>query len=228
VWAVGLLAAALSFWIVQEVRVQNLLAETAAAREGIILSALLQQAYQSNATLAARVAALQGTVQRVQPPSSAEEAAWSRAQVLAGLTPVAGAGVVVTLADSPKPRYPGEPAAFQLVHDQYVLHIVGLLAGVGARAIAVSGQRFVSTTAVFCAGPTIRVNGVVEGSPFTVDAVGPVHAMLAALAHDPDVQGWAQLVEIHYRAVRRVRVPALQSVPPLDIATVLDGSHGKS
>lgn len=125
---------------------------------------------------------------------------------MAGLTPVEGPGVEVTLHDAAKPSYPGEPPVYQLVHDQYVLHVVALLSAAGATAISINGQRYVSTTSIFCAGPTIRINGINYGSPYVVRAVGPPQALLTALSDDPDVQGWSQLVSISYRAESRLKV----------------------
>jgi uncharacterized protein YlxW (UPF0749 family) len=217
----GVMAVVMAFWLVQEVRVQDLLQQTVALREGEILSSLLEQTYSRNNALETRLAAIQAALKGPWPVDAREAADLQAARVAAGLTPVTGSGVVVTLMDSPTPRYPGEPAEFQIVHDQYVLHIVGLLVGAGAKAVAINGQRFVATTAVFCAGPTIRVNGVNEGAPFVVEAVGPITPMLTALETDPDVQGWSQLVQLHYRAVRRIQAPALAHPPTFSLARPL-------
>jgi uncharacterized protein YlxW (UPF0749 family) len=212
----SVVAFVLAFWGVQEVRVQDVLQQTAAVREGEILSSLVQQAYEENDVLTARILALRtrlGAAGRGAEDMTQLTALLARTRTVAGLTPASGPGVVVTLQDSTSPRYPGEPAEFELVHDQYVLHIVGLLEGVGASAVFINGQRYVGTTSVFCAGPTIRVNGINEGSPFVIAAIGPVGRMLTALATDPDVQGWAQLVQLHYRAAASLRAPALANPP---------------
>jgi uncharacterized protein YlxW (UPF0749 family) len=215
----------LTFWLVQEVRVTNLVAATAAAREEGILTSLIGSTYTETDTLTAEVSQLQSELAAQAPDPARTVALLSATRRLAGLTPVAGSGVRVWMEDAKGPRYPGEPAEFELVHDQYVLHVVGLLEAAGASAVSINGQRFVSTTAVFCAGPTIRVNGINEGSPFVISAVGPTQTLLAALARDPDVQGWSELVRLHYHAVPHLDLPALETLPRLNYATA--GGHNR-
>jgi uncharacterized protein YlxW (UPF0749 family) len=204
---VATVAAILTFGFVQQIRVEGLLAETQRVREGQALAYLVERDTVATSMLQARVQALSVRLRAVSP-GNPNPGNLSQALTLAGLIPVSGPGVVVTLADSPAPSFPGEPVQMQLVHDQYVLHIVGLLMAHGATAISISGQRFVSSTAVFCSGPTIRVNGVTEGSPFTISAVGTPASMLNALEQDPEVQGWSYLVQIHYSQEQTVSVPA--------------------
>lgn len=205
--ALGLAAGLLAFWLVQEIRVQALLLRTAAIQRGQTLSYLVGQATRETDALQARVDRLRRELATLPAPPQAVPGKLAALETGAGLTALTGPGVTVSLADSPRPTYPGEPADYQLVHDQYVLHVVGLLFGAGATAVAINGQRYVSRTAIFCAGPTIRVNGVVSGSPFVVAALGAPGPMLAALANDPDIQGWGELVQIRYRAASTVTIP---------------------
>lgn len=209
-WLLGGIALALGFMSTQQMLVVNRLSVTARVREGQIMSYLITRAVQQNAQLTltktseqARLAALGAA-----PPLSRLTAAVRAADVAAGLTPVSGSGVEVVIHDGTQPAFPGEPAMLQLVHDQYVLHIVGLLMGAGATAVAVNGQRYVSTTAIFCSGPTIRINGVSYASPYVIQAVGSPSQLLNALNSDPDIAGWSQFVSIHYHAVSVVDVPA--------------------
>jgi uncharacterized protein YlxW (UPF0749 family) len=212
----ALLAGALTFWLVQQWRLETLLQQTAAAREARTLTVLVQQSLRQDASLTAQVAAARAAAAAVGngPPETARRQL-GRARAAAGLTGVSGGGVIVTLRDAAKPSFPGEPAQLELVHDQYVLHIVALLVGAGARAVSIAGQRYVSTTAIYCAGPTISVNGVTYGTPFVIDAVGPADRMLGALAADPDVQGWSQLVSIHFRTAAALAIPPLRQPPAL-------------
>lgn len=204
---VAVVAGLLMFGFVQQIRVETLLAETQKVREGQALSYLVERNAQQTTALETRLRALQAQIATVHP-NQYHLGGLSQALNLAGLTAVEGPGVTVRLADNARPSFPGEPAQMQLVHDVYVLHIVGLLMAHGATAIAISGQRFIGTTAVFCSGPTIRVNGVTEGSPFIIAAVGSPTAMLRALQQDPEVQGWSYLVQIHYQSSNNVSVPA--------------------
>lgn len=204
---VAVVAGLLMFGFVQQMRVEALLAETQRVREGQALAYLVERNTVQTMALQSRLRVLQARIAGVHS-GHYHFGHLSQALNLAGLTAVAGPGVTVTLADNPHPSFPGEPSQMQLVHDVYVLHIVGLLMANGATAIAISGQRFMATTAVFCSGPTIRVNGVTEGSPFVIAAVGSRAAMLRALQQDPEVQGWSYLIQIHYQASANVSVPA--------------------
>jgi uncharacterized protein YlxW (UPF0749 family) len=230
--SLGLAAGVLAFWLVQEIRVQALLLRTAAIQRGQTLSYLVGQATRETDAVAARVDNLRRELAATSASSPAVPGRLAALETAAGLTALKGPGVVVSLADSPRPTYPGEPADYQLVHDQYVLHVVGLLFGAGATAVAINGQRYVSRTAVFCAGPTIRVNGVVSGSPFVVAAVGPPGPMLAALANDPDIQGWGELVQLHYQAVPSVTIPPYRGTlvfryaRPAPVGTAPAGERG--
>lgn len=225
-WAIALLAGLLGFWVVQQWRLQALLQQTAAAQETRMLTQLVQSSLSRDAVLAARLSTLrQDAATAPSTPVAALAHRLGAVRGQAGLGAVSGVGVTVVLHDAAGPAFPGEPAELQLVHDQYVLHIVGLLAAAGAHAISIAGQRYVSTTAIYCAGPTISVNGVTSGSPFVIQAVGRPTALLAALASDPDVQGWSQLVSIQFHAVPVVRVAALASEPDLPWLTPV-GHHG--
>lgn len=214
---VAVVAGALMFGFVQQMRVEALLAKMEQVREGQALSYLVERDTLETTALQARIKTLSARLQSVHP-GNPNPGNLSVAMNLAGLIPVSGPGVEVTLADSPTPNFPGEPVQMQLVHDEYVLHIVGLLMANGGTAISISGQRFVSTSAVFCAGPTIRVNGVTEGSPFTIDAVGNTASMMAALKQDPELQGWSYLVQIHYGPAESVSVPAYSASSPFRYA----------
>ncbi|MBX5467640.1 MAG: DUF881 domain-containing protein [Firmicutes bacterium] len=204
-WLAGL-ALVLGFLLAQQAAVEARLAENAAAQEGKNLAYLITRAVEGNHALAQEVAAEQAALKAASPPPP-PTAALAAARAAAGLTPVSGPGVVVSMEDAQSPRFPGEPPDFELVHDQYVLHVVALLSAAGARAIAINGQRYVATTAIFCAGPTIRINGVPYGSPFVITAVGPPAAMLAALNQDVDVQGWSELVVLQYHAASSLTIP---------------------
>ena len=94
------------------------------------------------------------------------------AQVLAGLTRVTGPGVVITLSDSNRPARSGEDQDVYLIHAEDLLATVNELRAAGAEAIAINGQRIVSTTAIRCVGPTALINTTRVAPPFTIAAIG--------------------------------------------------------
>ena len=108
----------------------------------------------------------------------------AEAQFLAGLTPVQGPGVVVTLRNSRKPfpgKLPAGLAAPNLIHDIDINQVVNGLRAAGAEAIAVNNQRLVATSAVRAAGPTIFINNTPEAPPFVIKAIGNPKALYQVL-----------------------------------------------
>jgi uncharacterized protein YlxW (UPF0749 family) len=110
---------------------------------------------------------------------------------LAGLAPVKGPGVVVTLQDSkeaPKdvgnglsPETIHEIQQAGIVHDSDIRLVIDELFAAGAEAVSVGNQRVVARTAVRCVGPSILVNDVKMASPFVVKAIGDPKEIMSAL-----------------------------------------------
>ena len=106
------------------------------------------------------------------------------ARFLAGLTPVQGPGVVVTLNDSKKPLPSKLPSGFappNLIHDTDINQVVNELKAAGAEAISVNDQRLVATSAVRTAGPTIFVNSTAQAPPYVIKAIGDSKTLAGAL-----------------------------------------------
>ena len=99
------------------------------------------------------------------------EADLLRAENLAGLTDVYGPGITVTLSDAKKTD-PTVPPEYFIIHDSDVRSLVNELLSAGAEAIAINGERVVSTTAIRCVGPVIIVNNSRSGTPFVIEAIG--------------------------------------------------------
>lgn len=225
--AIVAIALVLGFLITEQLIAEARLAREANIREGRLWSDLVAQAVGENSRLEARVEAARAALAGVPAvPLGRLRREAAGVDQAAGLTAVSGPGVVVELADANRPVFPGEPADDELIHDRYVLHVIAILNGAGARAIAVEGQRYVSLSAIFCAGPTIRINGIPYGSPFIIRAVGPSGRMLAALNRDPDLGGWSQLVRIVYRAAPHLHIPAYSL--PLQFSQAKPAKIGRS
>lgn len=104
------------------------------------------------------------------------------AQNLAGTTELTGKGVVVTVSDSTLPTNDmGGNIEQYIIHDGDLRMVITELAGAGAEAISVNGQRIVATTAVRCVGNTIMVNDVKIATPFVIKAIGDPSTLEAAL-----------------------------------------------
>jgi uncharacterized protein YlxW (UPF0749 family) len=107
------------------------------------------------------------------------------AQVLAGLVPVKGPGIIVTLQDSKS----GHSLPFEssdvpnpyIIHDIHLRQVITELDCSGAEAIAINDERVVSTTPIRCVGSAIQVNGVPESSPYHIRVIGAPADLESAL-----------------------------------------------
>ena len=103
--------------------------------------------------------------------SDEKEAELKKNNILIGLTDVTGEGVIVTLTDGK-----GDPSAIDqsnyLVHAENILQVVNEMKNAGAEAIAINGERIVSTSAISCDGNVIVVNGKKINSPIQISAIG--------------------------------------------------------
>ena len=95
-----------------------------------------------------------------------------RQRRLAGLTPMEGPGVRVTLDDSAVRIPPAADPNAYIIHEYDLRDIVNLLWTAGAEAIAINDERLVSTSSVYCAGSTVMVNNTRLSPPYTIRAIG--------------------------------------------------------
>jgi len=146
----------------------------------------------------------------------------------AGLAPVHGPGLVVSLDDAPlKPGRPlprGAGPNDVVVHQQDVQAVVnGLWAG-GAEALTIMGERVVSTSAVRCVGNTLLLHGRVYAPPFVIAAIGDPDQLQKSLNAEPDVQIFQEYVAAYglgfsATAQRDLRMPAYAQPLALTHAT---------
>jgi uncharacterized protein YlxW (UPF0749 family) len=125
----------------------------------------------------------------------------------AGLDPVTGPALSVTLNDAP--ALPGKergsvPPDYLVVHQQDVQAVVNALWTGGAEAMTLQGQRVISTSAVRCVGNTLLLHGVVYSPPYVVQAIGNPQKLEHALDAAPDVVIYKQYVtayQLGYKVV---------------------------
>lgn len=108
----------------------------------------------------------------------------------AGLTPVSGPGVSITLSDAPDSlvQSTNHNPNLLVVHQQDVQAVVNALWRGGAEAITIQGQRIISTTGIKCSGSMIQLQGVPYPEPFVIRAVGNIDGLTGALDQDPYLQ----------------------------------------
>jgi uncharacterized protein YlxW (UPF0749 family) len=125
----------------------------------------------------------------------------------AGLEPVTGPAVSVTLNDAP--ALPGNqrtavPPDYLVVHQQDVQAVVNALWAGGAEAMTLQGQRVISTSAVRCVGNTLLLHGVVYSPPYSVVAIGDPAKLEQALDDAPDVIIYKQYVDAYQLGYKQV------------------------
>jgi len=105
--------------------------------------------------------------------TSADEARHLRdVQMWAGTTPMSGRGVEVRLSDSRRGRKAERDQESLSVHDVDLQLVVNALWAAGGEAVAVNGQRLVSTSPIRAAGETITVNFRPLVPPYKVEVIG--------------------------------------------------------
>ncbi len=130
-------------------------------------------------------------------------------QMAAGLTPVAGKGIRITLDDNASTAKNADASSFLpgIVHDFDLLQTVNELRLANAEAISIKGAgqsegtRVNGYTPIRCVGPVIQVEGQPVAAPFTIEAIGNAVALDKAV----NMQGG-----ILYNLKDASRGPALQ------------------
>jgi uncharacterized protein YlxW (UPF0749 family) len=127
------------------------------------------------------------TFQASAPGSEAEladlNARLAAARAAAGLSAVHGPGVQIEIADSQRQVPPGESVANYLVLAEDLRAIVVALWASGAEAVAVNGERVVSTTSIRAVGNPVLVNDSYLQPPFVIQAIGPADQLRAFETH---------------------------------------------
>ncbi|MCT1988064.1 DUF881 domain-containing protein [Dermacoccus abyssi] len=162
----------------------------------------VKEKQQSVASLRRQVEQAQSAAAKKDGPAaqaSKINAQASKEEDPAGLAPLTGQAITVTLDDSKKSvdQLPedGTPD-WLVVHQQDVQAVVNALWRAGARGMMLMDQRVVSTSAVRCVGNTLILQGRVYSPPFTIKAIGDPVKLKAALDDDDAVKIYKQYVDL--------------------------------
>ena len=180
-----------------------------------------------------RIATLRGQVDALTATAAHGDAEVARLRrqaqdvsTSAGLTPVTGRGLVITLDDAPVHAAPpaGSHPDDLVVHQQDGQGVVNALWAGGAEAMMLQDQRVISTSAVRCVGNTLILQGRLYSPPYRISAIGDVEGMRRAMQSSPTIP-----VYLEYRdrfglgwdvAERDLRMPAYAGSLGLQFATV--------
>lgn len=133
------------------------------------------------------------------------------AEMQASTAPVAGPAIRVTLTDAPLDVQPvGVSDDALIVHQQDIQAVVNALWAGGAEAIAIQGQRVISTTGIKCVGNSVVLHGIPYAPPYVIEAIGPVERMEVALDSSTHLQIYRQYVEAYALGYGQERVNDLE------------------
>jgi uncharacterized protein YlxW (UPF0749 family) len=181
--APALVVGLLAFLLTVDLRTQDTASKITEGRRSQ-LAAIVAERQQRTAALEARLAQLRAQVASLAAAAGSTtlqelQSAKDRIGAASGTTAVAGPGIVVRLADSTSGDQSANPSDTK-IQDVDIQAVVNALWSAGAEAIAVNGQRLVSTSAIRNAGGALLVNFRVLTSPYLVSAVGDPAAMRPA------------------------------------------------
>ncbi len=175
------------------------------------LTVELRQLEKEKLKLAAEASDLSAKLQQAgQGQAEAEKALegeLEKARLLAGLVPVTGPGVEVTLDNPPANR--GWATSLYVIRDEDLLRVVNELRGAGAEAISINGQRIVATSEIRWAAPFINVNLTRLVPPYHILAIGNPGNLRSALEIPGGLVEYLQElgVQVKIQAHDRLTVP---------------------
>lgn len=145
--------------------------------------------------------------------TSTAEAASKESELVkmgAGVVPLQGPGITVTIDDSKRPSKPGENPNLYLIHDDDILKVINELWAAGAEAMSINEQRLIATSEIRCAGPTLSVNNTRYSPPYEIRVIGEAQTLENALKMRGGVietlQFWG--IQVGIKQHETVKVPA--------------------
>lgn len=168
---------------------------------GADLRDLIVTQAQRNEELRTQAAELSEEVRQLttaRPGSSDLTQEVAKAEEQAGLVPVTGPGMRVTLTDAPDDVRPaGVDDDALVVHQQDIQAVVNALWAGGAEAMTIQGQRVISTTGIKCVGNTVVLHGIPYAPPYVIEAIGDQRRLQRGLDDSRAVQIYRQYVDAY-------------------------------
>ena len=199
------------------------------------LSGLIATREAAIARQASELSDLQAQVQRLTKQAGTRDSAVGAAQragdagaVSAGLVPLTGPGVVITLDDAPARPDGSLPVNARpddlVIHQSDVQAVVNAVWAAASDGVAIMDQRLIATSAIRCVGNTLLLQGRTYSPPFVITAIGDAAAIRTQLAGSRQVADLQQAVDafgltFSVRERAQVTVPAYSSLVTLQYAT---------
>lgn len=169
---------------------------------------------------------LQRSVLADEADAAALERRLAALEVAAGVTAVSGPGVKAVIDDGPAHRADGVGPDLARVLDRDLQLLVNGLFAAGAEAVAVSGQRITTTTAIRSAGDAVLVGYRPLARPYVVTAIGDPRTLEARFAESEagrTIQALARTYSMPYALSTEDRL----SLPGVAATTVRYARHGE-
>ncbi|MGB9860628.1 MAG: DUF881 domain-containing protein, partial [Moorellaceae bacterium] len=195
------------------------LANSEQAKQDTGLIEVIQALDKENVALQDQIASLRQELEQAQKQQAEHQGQLKaiqqqidQLQVLAGLVPLAGPGIIITLDDNnagAQAAKTSSPATYKpedyIIHDKHILYLVNELKAAGAEGIAVNGERLVTSSHIRCVGTVILVNSTRLAPPYEIQVVGDPDRLEAAVLQAQD------FVDLKNRdfPVKVVKVPKL-------------------
>lgn len=159
-----------------------------------------------------QIDALQKTVAADQPKLRALSDRLTALNVLAGFVQLEGPGVIVELSDSQEPLLPGQDPNELILHNYHLAMIVSDLWAAGADAVAINGERIVSTTPIKSVATTFMINTRRLTPPLQIAAIGDPDAMARHVSRQGGALDLLRAMKFPVRVtqLRRVTIPAFK------------------
>ncbi|WP_026961669.1 DUF881 domain-containing protein [Alicyclobacillus herbarius] len=138
-------------------------------------------------------------------------------EAAAGITPVTGPGIIITVQADP--TLPGYDPHTVFDPQLNLTPVINYLFAQGATAISINGYRFVGTSSLRDVGdaqnPVLQVNGHSVAPPYVIKAIGDVSAMKAVLTANGFQQNFNEIGEdFEVESMSELTVPGYHDVLP--------------
>ena len=175
-WIVALLLFGLGFGLAVQVSTTQEDALSAARTSDLVrilddLGAQRERLASEETRLEATIAELESGVDQAQAARAATKERLQNLRILAGVVPVAGPGVALTVIDPDGVLEAGD-----------VLDAIQELRDAGAEAISVDGERVIATTAIVDTPDGVQVGDTTITSPIEIKAIGDPDTLAAGLS----------------------------------------------
>lgn len=175
-WIVALLLFGLGFGLAVQVSRTQEDALSAARTSDLVrilddLGAQRERLATEETRLEATIADLESSADQAQAAREATRERLKNLRILAGVVPVSGPGVTLTVVDPDGALQAGD-----------ILDAIQELRDAGAEAISVDGERVIATTAIVDTAEGVKVGDTVVTSPIEIKAIGDPSTLSAGLS----------------------------------------------